>query len=319
MVSVIEFDFAAKQDRAIDLVDVPAALASGRFCWIDAAAPDDAEIEVVFSAVRLNPAARAEIVGPDREGRIDVHDDALHVSLTAVSVGGEDAVATHVDVVVGAGFLLTFHRGPADFLDRMRRTFHEDFVRFSRSHGFLLYELADHLLDQHRRALATAADAVDDVQAQLFRGANDSLFREVARLSLTLNVLRRALLGAREVLHELAARRSPFIPETTQPSLGRMAGAVERLLADANASRDLLNETLNLYLGMVGHRTNRIVTRLTIVSSVFLPLTFLCGVYGMNFEKMPELSWPFGYALFWVVAIGLATTLLWLMRRAHWL
>jgi magnesium transporter len=319
VISIVEFDFGTKQDRSVGLADVASSRAAGRFCWVDAATPTDAEISDLFSALPINSDVRREVLGPDREGRIDVHDDALHFSLTEIRMRDREMQTSHVDVVVGAGFLLTFHRRDAEFLKRMRRTCHEDFIQFSRSHGFLLYELGDHLLDQHRRALQEATGAVEDVQMRLFGTVDDGIFKEVALLASDLNSLRRVLLGAREVLHEIAARRSPFIPESTQPFLDRMAGTTERFVADSNAARELLHETLNLYLGMVGHKTNRIVNRLTILSMIFLPLTFLCGVYGMNFEFMPELRWVFGYPAFWVVAVTLAATLLFIMRRARWI
>ncbi len=318
MTSIVEFDFATKKDQPVGLADIAAARASGRFCWIDAAAPTEAEIAELFAALPVNEDVHNEVLGPDREGRIDVYEDALHFSLTEIRMREGEMQTAHVDVVMGAGFLLTFHRREAEFLKRMRRTYREDFIQFSRSHGFLLYELGDHLLDQHRRALQEATDAVENVQMRLFGAVDDRIFKEVALLASDLNSLRRVLLGAREVLHEIAARRSPFIPESTQPFLDRMAGTTERLVADTNASRELLHETLNLYLGMVSHKTNRIVNRLTILSMIFLPLTFLCGVYGMNFERMPELTWAFGYPAFWIVAVGLAVALLLIMRRARW-
>ena len=82
--------------------------------------------------------------------------------------------------------------------------------------------------------------------------------------------------------------------------------------------REILAETLNLYIGMVGHRTNQVVNRLTVVSFVFLPLTFLCGVYGMNFEVLPELKWRYGYMLFWVVSTIIVAALLTYMRKRRW-
>ncbi|MBU4459074.1 MAG: magnesium transporter CorA family protein [Verrucomicrobia bacterium] len=318
MISIVEFDFATKQDRQIGLAEVPAARTAGRFCWVDVSAPTESELSDLFAALPVNSDVRNEVLGPDREGRIDVYEDALHFSLTEIRMREGEMQTAHVDVVVGAGFLLTFHRRDAEFLKRLRRSYREDFVQFSKSHGFLLYELGDHLLDQHRRALQEATDAVENVQMRLFAAVDDGIFKEVALLASDLNSLRRVLLGAREVLHEIAARRSPFIPESTQPFLDRMAGTTERLVADTNASRELLHETLNLYLGMVSHKTNRIVNRLTILSMIFLPLTFLCGVYGMNFDVMPELKWSYGYPAFWIVALTLAATLLVVMRRARW-
>jgi magnesium transporter len=116
---------------------------------------------------------------------------------------------------------------------------------------------------------------------------------------------------------ELSARRSIFLSEITQTFLQNMVGTVERVLQDVLVERDILTQALNLYMSMVGHRTNRAMNRLTVISVVFLPLTFLCGVYGMNFEHLPELHWRYGYHAFWAVTVLIATTIVIVMRRAR--
>jgi magnesium transporter len=95
-----------------------------------------------------------------------------------------------------------------------------------------------------------------------------------------------------------------------------MVGTVERVLQDVLVDRDILSNALNNYMSMVAYRTNKVMNRLTVVSVIFLPLTFICGVYGMNFEVLPELKWEWGYAGFWGVAVGIAGGLLLLMKRA---
>ena len=102
------------------------------------------------------------------------------------------------------------------------------------------------------------------------------------------------------------------------PYLQALVGSIDGLVADLAVDREILAETLNLYIGLVGHRTNQVVNRLTVVSFVFLPLTFLCGVYGMNFRHLPELEWEYGYAAFWVTTVTLAGAGLYLMRRRGW-
>ena len=99
------------------------------------------------------------------------------------------------------------------------------------------------------------------------------------------------------------------------PFLQNMVGTVDHVLQDLLVDRDILSESLNLYMSMVGHRTNRVMNRLTVVSVIFLPLTFLCGVYGMNFEILPELKWEYGYAIFWVVVAAIVTVLIAYMRN----
>src|SRR3954452_13431657 len=102
-----------------------------------------------------------------------------------------------------------------------------------------------------------------------------------------------------------------------QPFLANMVGTIEHVLQDLMVDREILSESLNLYMSLVSHRTNQVMRRLTVVSVIFLPLTFLCGVYGMNFEHLPELKWQYGYPLFWLAVTVIVVGIVWLSRRAR--
>jgi magnesium transporter len=148
---------------------------------------------------------------------------------------------------------------------------------------------------------------------------DDEIFGQVSGLGHHLIIMRRNILGDREVLHQMATHKSVFVSETTQPFLINLVGTLERLSLDLTVEREILEETLNLYLGIVSHRTNRVVNRLTIISLIFLPLTFLVGIYGMNFEHLPEFQWKFGYVYFWGLAVCIVSGLLILMKVKRWL
>ena len=139
--------------------------------------------------------------------------------------------------------------------------------------------------------------------------------RTLDELASDLLHLRKVVLPARGVLSELATRRSLFVSESTQGFLANMVGTVERVLQDLLVARDILSGSLNLYLSRVSHQTNMVMTRLTVVSMIFLPLSFLCGVYGMNFKVLPETEWHYGYLFFWGITASIVFGLVWFMRR----
>jgi magnesium transporter len=129
--------------------------------------------------------------------------------------------------------------------------------------------------------------------------------------------LRRRVLPARRVLEELVSRKTALISEATLGFLGGMIDTLERLLADIATDREILESALNLSLTVMSHRTNQTMNRLAVMSTIFLPLTFLCGVYGMNFEVMPEVRWTHGYVYFWVLSAIITVTLVVILRRAR--
>src|SRR5262249_11747474 len=160
-------------------------------------------------------------------------------------------------------------------------------------------------------------ERVEQLQNELRKEkVDDAVFGKISELGADLLHFRKILLPARAVLTDLSIRKSIFISEATQPFLANMFGTVEHVLQDLLVDRDILSESVNLYMSVVSHRTNEVMKRLTVVSVVFLPLTFLCGVYGMNFDVLPELRWHYGYGFFWSVVFGILVVLLWLMKRA---
>lgn len=326
MISVTQFDFAGRRECSIPPAEIGAALVAGRFCWVDvdcSACPDQAggcqPCLACFKAIGINDLAQQAMLGPDCEGRYDLYDDCLHFAVTEANIREGRLQTAHVDIMLGERYIVTFRRHAAELIAQMKRVYREDFRKFAQSPGFLLYEIADHLTETYRRALQGFAAAVEQVQLKLFGEIDDDIFRQVATLTQDILGLRKVVTAAREIFHELATRRSPFVSETTRPFMENTAGTLERLSNDLTTEREVLNETLNLYMGMVSHRTNKVVNRLTVISAVFLPLTFICGVYGVNLQGVPEFAWSHGYLFFWTLCIVIAAALMFFMRRRKWL
>lgn len=326
MITIVALDFAAKQERTVSPEDLPDLLGGPLYFWVDIdcahcpeKGPQCGRCESILRTLGVSDVVLAEVLGPDREGRYDVYEDCLHFAVTEAKLVENRLQTAHVDVVLNERFMVTYRRREADFVKQMRRTYRDDFLKFARSPGFLLYEIGDYLIESYRRTLRGFQESVEQVQMQLFAEVDDSIFRHVSELTQDILIFRKVVLSSRELMHELATRRSPFVSETTQPFLDNMAGTLERLGGDLTTEREVLNETLNLYMGMVSHRTNKVVNRLTFISTIFLPLSFLCGVYGVNLKGVPEFEWDFGYAYFWGLCVIIAVTLMYFMRRRKWL
>jgi magnesium transporter len=313
---VVDLDFERKVEKRIELDAAKAAMAEGRFVWVDLDVSDAAEArktvaplglcadEILDDALTNEPATQSAR-----------YDDYLHFVVTGCRLQGANFDLERVDVIIGERFLLTMHKGPVVFLDAVRKVYRSDFQRFAKSPSFLVYEIWDHLVENYLTVQKRFEERVEKLQAELIGEVNDRVFARVSELGADLLHFRKVVLPARAVLADLSSRRSLFISEATQPFLMNMVGTLERVLQDLLVDRDILNDSLNLYMSAVGHRTNRVMNRLTVVSVIFLPLTFLCGVYGMNFEVLPELKWAHGYAYFWAAVALIVGALLWLMRK----
>lgn len=311
---LVAFKFEPKSETRIEPADLERHLADGAFVWLDLDLRDEGT-KPLLAALNFEPEVLEDAEEGEPATQVARYERCLHVALTACKLTGDRFDLERIDVIIASNFLVTLHRSAPHFIRMTRKNYRDDFLRFARSPSFLLYELWDHLIEDYLAVQKKFEERVERVQAELTQNVEDAVFGKISALGSDLLHFRKVLLPARSVLSELSTRKSAFISEATQPFLGNMIGTVERVLQDLLVDRDILSESLNLYMSYVGHRTNRVMNRLTVVSVIFLPLTFLCGVYGMNFEVLPETKWEYGYVFFWALALGIVVALLAYMRR----
>ena len=312
----VAFDFRTKQAPSIPVEDAAAAMARGDYVWIDVDLSRAEEARSLLVGLGLcAPEIVDDALTRDDATQLARYDDYLHLVLTGCRLDGTAFALERVDAIFGERYLLTMRRGQPSFMRAVRRHYRSDFQRFAATPSFLMYELWDHLVDNYLAVHKSFEDRVERVQRAFAGEVDEAVFKEASDLGSDLLQLRKTLLPARAVLTELSTRKSAFVSESTQPFLGNMVGTVERVLQDVLVDRDILSDSLNNYMSMVAHRTNRVMGKLTVVSVIFLPLTFLCGVYGMNFEVLPELKWEWGYYAFWGAVAAIVLGLGAVMRR----
>ena len=315
---VVELDFSTKTLRPIEASEIAQSIQNGRHVWVDIDAPDATTLKRAITELGLVGEQVVEhILSGDAATQLARYENYLHLAICGCRLQPNGELCLErLDAVVGERFLVTAHVGPRQFLEAVKREYAGDFVRYAKTPSFLVFELWDHLVDHYVDVQKKLEAQVEKLQSELFREIDDSVFQRVADIGADLLRFRSLLVPTRAMLTELSTRRSIFVSEATQSFLQNLVGTTERVLQDVLADRDSLNQALNLYMSMVSHRTNRAMNKLTVISVIFLPLTFLCGVYGMNFRVLPELEWRFGYGMFWGVVSMIAISMLMVMRRA---
>jgi magnesium transporter len=315
--TIVSLDFKTKAHTKLTLDTFRAEMDAGKFVWIDVDLAQSDEARKLTASLNLCvPEIVEDAMSREPATQIARYDDYLHLVLSGCRLAGHKFDLERVDAIMGENFLLTLHKGQPVFLEAVRKSYVSDFVRFAQSPSFLLYELWDHLIDNYLNVHKKFEERVEYVQAQLIGDVQDAVFAEASELSSDLLHLRKVVLPARSVLTDLSTRKSPFVSEATQPYLNNMVGTIERVLQDVLVDRDILSNSLNNYMSLVAHQTNKVMSKLTVVSFIFLPLTFLCGVYGMNFDRLPELKWSWSYPWgFWGAVAAFVVVLGFIMRR----
>jgi magnesium transporter len=318
-------DFRDRSRGSLCPSEIRGEIDRGRFVWLDI---DAALVEADLVGATVPPQA---CPGVDFHQLVDDHakwrsppavalrrtDRLLQLAFLGGAACGPDDPGERLDVVIGKGFLATVHRGPNRVLDAVRRDYVRDFEQHAATPSFLLYELCNEQVEQFLAVKTRLEDEVEDTRRALAGEFDQTAFTSVASVSAKLLTLRRRVLPVRRALEELTSRKTVLVSEATLPFLAAMIQTLERLLSDIAADREILETALNLSLTVMSHRTNQTMNRLAVVSTIFLPLTFICGVYGMNFEAMPEFDWPHGYTYFWMLSACITAGVFVFLRRSR--
>ena len=290
--------------------------------WVDVQGfRDEEKLWAIAETFGLHPLVLEDATNVPQRAKSQVHAHE-HVIVCRVPMLGEtgEVETPQVCVIVGRGWLITVQDHYRGFFDPVRQQIREG-VEEIRKHGvdYLAYALIDAVVDQYFPIVQELAERLEDLEAEVAERANPAQLGRIQLLRRALTVIRRVGWPQREALGELAREPSAFFSEATRVYLRDAEQHIRQIVELADSSRELAGLTTEIYLSQVSQRTNEVMKVLTLVSSIFIPLTFIVGVYGMNFEFMPELHWKLGYptVLFAMVALAVACSL-WFRSRGWW-
>ena len=293
-------DFRSRELAEVAAGELAGAHASEHFCWLDVAESDG-----FLAALPEQEADLPEDFTTGVVRDLEFADGWLAFGLVEPRVVGDRGGPVGLNVLFSAERLVTVDFGGSETLAGVGAPGRSALVAIAQrcdTSG------SDPLLEEQ----------VTDLQSRLFGDADEGVFAETASLVQHLGEFRHRLIIGHEIFDEMATRASAFVPETTRPFLARNADRVERTANELLLQRDALHSALDLCIGMNGHRTGQLLKRLTAFSIIFLPLSFLAGVFGMNFTHFPGLDAEWGFAAFCAVTVGITVALLAIAKRARW-
>jgi len=183
----------------------------------------------------------------------------------------------------------------------------------------LAYSLMDAVVDRYFTVLEEAGDRLETIEEQILSDHGTEAVQAIHSLKRELLLLRRAVWPLREVIGTVLRDESPFFQPSTRVYTRDLYDHTIQVMDTLDTYRDMLSSLFDIHLSSISNRMNEIMKVLTIFSTIFAPLTFIAGVYGMNFRYMPALSWRWGYPLVWVVMVAIAVTMAIYFRRRRWL
>lgn len=320
-IHVIDYDAERVDERDIAHVEQLARYRQSKtVTWIDIQGiGDERLLREIASLFEIHPLAMADIVNVPQRPKVEAYDhQALLITQWPELQPPGRIDFEQLSLVLGTGYVLTFQQRYGSHLEPVARRIRQGALIRRMGADYLAYALIDAAIDAYYPVLEGLGDRLERIEDWLVQKPRPALLREVHDVRRELLQLRRAVWPQREAVNALL-RESPFITDAVRIYLRDCYDHVVQIMDVVETHREMASSLMEVHLSSISNRTNEVMKMLTVVATIFIPLTFIVGVYGMNFEHMPELSLPWAYPLLWFVMILLAAGMLWYFRRAGWL
>lgn len=297
--AVLEYDRdGVRRLESPSLSELASDLATGeKLYWIDVQGfGNEHFIGELGTLLGLHPLTIEDIVHTPQRPKLDVFDEHLVIITRMLRPEGDQTVSEQLSVVLGKNWVATIQEDYGDVLDPVRqRLHHENGLMRSRPPDYLAYAIVDAVVDAYFAPVERIGAAVEELEADILTTSSKSTLGELASLRAPLLAMRRPLRPQVEVLRALSTLDHALVDEENRHFFRDPLENTLQIIDTIDSYRELITGLSNTYLTLVGQRTNEAMRVLTVVASIFIPLTFIAGIYGMNFEYMPELRYRYGY------------------------
>jgi magnesium transporter len=257
----------------------------------------------------------------DQRPKAEEYEDYLFVTLKMLyKIEGPNIDYEQISFVLGRDFLLSFQEKEGDLFDPFRERIRLDQGRVRKKEAdYLLYRLIDIIVNSYYDVLDSIGQQIEQTEDEIQDNASDATFGKIQALKKELVFLHKALYPLREAMSKLTKDESNFIREENIRYFSDTNDHVIHLIDLLDTYRDLTSGLIDYYVNRQNTKLNQVIRMLTIISTIFIPLTFIVGVYGMNFDYLPELEWKYGYYFIWGVMLTIAGTMIAFFRHKKWI
>lgn len=257
----------------------------------------------------------------DQRPKAEEYESYLFVTLKMLyKIEGSAIDYEQISLVLGNNYLLTFQEKEGDLFDAFRERIRLDQGRVRKKGAdYLLYRLIDITVDNYYNVLDTIGERIEETEMSIRTNSSEVTFAEIQQLKKELIYLHKALYPLRDAIGKLVKDEVTYIEEDNIKYFTDVYDHVIHLIDSLDTYRDLTSGLMDIYVNTQDTRLNEVIRLLTIISSIFIPLTFIVGVYGMNFQHFPELEWQYGYFVVWGVMIAIAISMIGFFKYKKWI
>ena len=280
------------------------------------------QIEALGKHYALHPLVLEDVVNIAQRPKIDEYDDYIFVSLKMLYYDDEQQIVSEqVSFVLGKNYVLSFQEAEGDVFDQVRNRLRQSKGRVrNMKSDYLLYVLIDAIVDHYFSVIEILGDKIEDFETAIFAGnIEDDVSQKIQNLKREILRVRRAIFPLREVINRIEKNESPLIQKKTITYYRDIYDHLIQVSENIDIYREMIWSLMDMYMTTISNKMNEVMKVLTIMASIFIPLTFIAGIYGMNFEYIPELQYKYSYFILWGVMIIMFLGMLYYFRKKKWL
>ena len=291
--------------------------------WLNIIGLDNIKlIEEVGKTFTIHPLLLEDAINTDQRPKYDEYEDHLGFTLKMLNLEKESnsIQEEQITFVLGNGFLVSFQEREGDVFDPVRLRLENAGGRI-RAQGpdYLMYALIDVVVDHYFLILEDIGDRIDQLEDLVFEEPTEAHLKQIQEFKYDILLLRRSIFPLRDAVSRIQHDATGLISETTRRYLNDVYDHIIQLIEILESLREINSGLKDIYMSSVSYQMNKVVQLLTIISTIFIPLTFIAGIYGMNFTYMPELEWRNGYFIILGVMAALVLWMIFFFRRKKWL
>ena len=318
-IKVVEYGPEGSVERELSPVEcfVPK---EGSVTWVDIGGIHRTEIiKTIGECFNLHPLYLEDIVTSGQHPKLEDFGEYLFITLKMLDYEpGRQIGAEQISLVLGRGYVITFQEKAGDLFKPIRERIAKNSQFRQNGADYLAYAIIDLIVDRYFPVIEKLGDDIEEKEEELVTNPVSGSLVSIQRLKKELLFLRKSVWPLRDVVSAMSKGMNPLIKDSTRIYLRDIHDHTIQIIDTVETLREIIYGMFDIYLSSMSNRMNEIMKVLTVFATIFIPLTFLVGVYGMNFKFMPELEWRWSYPILWVFMIGVTVTMLMYFRRRHW-
>jgi magnesium transporter len=279
----------------------PDKMGEGRV-WVDVCAPTHEDTEELGRLFGFHPLALSDLLNDQVRPKQEMYEDVLFTVFGAIHMeGAQDAFATiNLNIFLTGQYIVTTHSRPLRTVTTLHQALIEEAPYLNKGTDHVFYLLIDGIVDRYLDVMADFEEDIEEMEHAIFTEAPQTVQEDLFRLKRKLANVRRSILPKRETVRTLVYRESEYISPETQTHLRDVLDHVLRINDNLETYREVLNSLMDSYMTRLSTRTNEIMKMLSVIATLMMPLSFITGIFGMNFQYLPMLQWKYG---FWALAV----------------